>query len=75
MVKLAGIEKMLTEYEGNRMTGMNVAEMSELIFEYTYGYPFLVSYICKLLNEKMSMGKRRASRSSKNIGQRAQYIV
>ena len=48
----AGIEKMLAEYEEDRETGMNVAEMSELIFDYTSGYPFLVSYLCKLLDEK-----------------------
>ncbi len=48
----AGIENMLTEYEQDRETGMNIAEMSELIFDYTSGYPFLVSYICKLLDEK-----------------------
>lgn len=48
----ADIEKMLEEYEEERRTGMDIPAMAELISDYTSGYPFLVSCLCKLLDEK-----------------------
>lgn len=47
------IKGMLEEYESEHCTGMNVDEMTGLIFDYTSGYPFLVSRICKLLDERV----------------------
>lgn len=47
------IEGMLFDYEKDKRTGMDVPAMGRLIYEYTSGYPFLVSYICKLLDEKI----------------------
>ena len=32
-------------------TGMNISKMSELLYAYTAGYPFLVSRICQLMDE------------------------
>lgn len=48
------IEGMLKEYEDDYRTGMNIEEMSSLIYDYTSGYPFLVSRLCKLLDECVS---------------------
>lgn len=47
-----GIAGMLDDYERDYKTGMNVKELASLIYEYTSGYPFLVSRICKLIDEK-----------------------
>ena len=47
------IEEMLQEYELDNQTGMNVKEMANLIYEYTSGYPFLVSRICKMIDEEL----------------------
>ncbi|MDE7312079.1 MAG: AAA-like domain-containing protein [Eubacterium sp.] len=49
------IEGMLKEYEKDCHTGMNVQEMSASIYDYTAGYPYLVSRICKLIDEKVAM--------------------
>lgn len=49
-----GIMGMLTEYESDHNTGMNIVEMACLLHEYTSGYPFLVSRLCKILDEKIS---------------------
>lgn len=49
-----GIAGMLQEYENDYHTGMNIDEMSALIYSYTSGYPFLVSRICKLIDEKIT---------------------
>ena len=46
-----GIVGMLKEYEADYHTGMNAREMAGLIYNYTSGYPFLVSRLCKLMDE------------------------
>ena len=42
---------MLSAYEDDQHTGMDIAQISQLIYDYTAGYPFLVSRICKLIDE------------------------
>ena len=44
---------MLQEYEIDHRTGMNISKMSELLYAYTAGYPFLVSRICQLMDERV----------------------
>lgn len=48
------IAGMLSEYEGDHQTGMDVCQMARQICDYTSGYPFLVSRLCKLLDERIS---------------------
>ena len=48
-----GIAGMLADYEEDHHTGMNIQEIAGLIYDYTSGYPFLVSRICKLMDEKV----------------------
>jgi hypothetical protein len=47
-----GIAQMLQEYENDHNTGMNIPEISQLIFDYSSGYPFFVSKICQLIDEE-----------------------
>lgn len=49
----AEIAGMLDEYEEDHETGMNVAEIAELIYDYTAGYPFLVSKLCRIMDEEV----------------------
>ena len=44
------IAGMLRDYEFERAAGMDVPQVSEAIYEYTGGYPFLVSKICLMLD-------------------------
>lgn len=46
------IESMLREYEADMHTGMNTLQMARMLHEYTDGYPFLVSCLCKIMDEK-----------------------
>jgi len=48
------IESMLKEYEADHHTGMNIPEIAEDIYQYTSGYPVLVSLICKCIDEKIA---------------------
>ena len=49
-----GIKGMLDEYENDHHIGMDTADIAKSIRDYTNGYPFLVSRICQLLDEKIS---------------------
>ena len=48
------IAGMLEEYEENHGIGMDVEQVAQLIYDYTSGYPYLVSCICKVIDEKLS---------------------
>lgn len=47
------IEGMLREYESDYHTGMDIHEISVLLYDYTSGYPFLVSRLCQIIDEKI----------------------
>ena len=49
----AEIETMLSDYEEDHATGMNIPKMAQEIYNYTGGYPFLVSDICKIIDEDL----------------------
>ena len=45
------IKQMLSEYENDQHTGMNLNQLATLLYDYTSGYPFLVSKLCKYMDE------------------------
>lgn len=47
-----GIRGMLDEYEADHHTGMATGEVAAAIRKYTNGYPYFVSRICQLIDEK-----------------------
>ena len=49
----AEIATMLKEYETDYNTGMDIAAISEEIYRFTSGYPFLTSRICQCLDEEL----------------------
>ena len=48
------ISTMLVAYEEEHSTGMDITAVSEEIFRFTNGYPFLVSRICQFINSSGS---------------------
>ncbi|MCD7954184.1 MAG: AAA-like domain-containing protein [Lachnospiraceae bacterium] len=58
-----GIAGMLSEYEKDYHTGMDTDSMSRMIYAYSSGYPFLVSRLCKLLDEQVAGTEEYPSRS------------
>lgn len=48
------IASMLAMYEEDHHTGMDISAISHLLYEYTSGYPYLVSKICQLLDERIA---------------------
>lgn len=49
----AQIASMLAEYEEDCRTGMDVEAVAKVIYQYTSGYPYLVSAVCKVLDEEL----------------------
>lgn len=60
----AGIAGMLCEYEEDYHTNMDIDEMAALLYDYTSGYPFLVSRLCKLIDEEISERDEFRTRSA-----------
>lgn len=44
------IATMLQDYENDHQTGMDIVAISEEIYKYTNGYPYLVSWLCKWMD-------------------------
>lgn len=47
------IAGMLKDYENDYRTGMEIEKIADDIYGYTSGYPYLVSAICKLIDERL----------------------
>lgn len=48
------IAGMIGEYESDHHTGMDIEEVAGLLYDCTSGYPFLVSRLCKIMDEKLT---------------------
>lgn len=48
------IAGMLKTYENDYKTGMNIDEISNLLYDYTSGYPYLISRLCKFMDERIA---------------------
>ena len=60
----AEISSMLREYESDYHTGMDIQMLAGMIYDHTGGYPYLVSRICKLVDENISESKDFHGRSA-----------
>lgn len=58
------IESMLADYENERHMGMDIHEAAGFIYEYTSGYPYLVSRICQLIDERIAGTKGSHEKAS-----------
>ncbi len=59
-----GIKGMLYDYEKDCHTGMDIEKLSRQIYSYTSGYPFLVSRLCKIIDEQVAGTREFPDKSS-----------
>ena len=52
---VSDIAGMLESYEADWHTGMDIREISQMIYDYTSGYPYLVSRLCMFMDEGVGM--------------------
>lgn len=73
------IEDMLGEYEADHHTGMDAAVIAEEIYQYTSGYPYLVSAVCKMMDEKLPCQQDDAGRrcvwTREGVGEAVKVIM
>jgi hypothetical protein len=55
----AEIISMLKQYQDERHISMDIPIFAEKLFYFTSGYPFLVSYLCKIIDEEILPGKQK----------------
>ncbi len=48
------IKGMLEEYESDYRTGMDVWQMASMLYDYTGGYPYLISRLCRFMDERIT---------------------
>ena len=53
-----GIRGMLDSYEADHRLGMDTYALAGQIYEYTSGYPFLVSRICQIIDKKLCVDEK-----------------
>jgi hypothetical protein len=53
------IEPMLEQYAEERKVKIDIPFFKEYLFYFTSGYPFLVSYLCKIIDEEILPGKKK----------------
>lgn len=61
------IAGMLSDYETDHNTGMDIHQISRLIYDYTSGYPVLVSTLCKYMDEDFEFTKAGFTEAVKKI--------
>ena len=73
------IRNMLEEYEADNKTEMDEEAVAEEIYQYTSGYPYLVSAICKILDEKLpeceNFADKRSIWSREGIAEAVRIIL
>ncbi|MEA3452425.1 MAG: hypothetical protein U9Q83_11065 [Bacteroidota bacterium] len=68
------IEPMLADYANERNIKIDISAISEKIFYYTSGNPFLVSKFCQLIDEKF-IGKEKRDWTLDDVEQAYLYLV
>ena len=60
----ADIMGMLSEYEKDYQWGIDLDTVAELIYDFTSGYPYLVSRICKIIDERLIQNEKWNAQSA-----------
>ncbi len=69
------ITPMLEEYAEERNIKMDVSFFAENLFYFTSGYPFLVSYLCKIIDEKILPRKKKKNWKPEDLVDAVQIAV
>ena len=72
-----GIKGMLEEYDSDHKIGMDTALMAGLIRDYTAGYPFLVSRLCQLMDNSVSLllGSKEAAWTRQGLDEAVKMLL
>ena len=71
----AEIKPMLDEYAADNAVTMDTQHIAERLFYYTSGYPFLVSKLCKMLDEEVLPQKTERSWTEADLEKAVKILV
>ena len=69
------IKPMLDDYVAERGVKMDTEWIAERLFYYTSGYPFLVSKLCKMMDEEVLPAKETAEWTTEDLDKTVQALV
>ncbi|MCP4131329.1 MAG: AAA family ATPase [bacterium] len=69
------IATMLEDYSQTTNISMNIPQISELLYYHTSGYPFLVSRLCKLIDEKIMKKTEKPEWKTEYIDEAVKLIL
>lgn len=69
------ISTMLKDYSGDRSISMDIPKISDSLHYYTSGYPFLVSKLCKIIDEEIIVRGDRKAWTPEDIVEAVQLIL
>lgn len=69
------IQPMLEEYAQDRGVMVDAQAVAERLFYYTSGYPFLVSKLCKIFDEKLLPKKTQSTWTTSDVDEAASQLV
>ena len=74
-LQVAEIQPMLDEYCADKKVKMDTLWMSKMLFYYTSGYPFLVSKLCKIIDEDILPEKETKEWTMEDLEEAVQQLV
>ena len=69
------IKPMLDDYVGDKGVKMDTQRMAERLFYYTSGYPFLVSKLCKMLDEEILPTKETKEWTEQDLETAVRHLI
>ena len=71
----AQIREMLESYENDHKTGMDIEDMAQEIYAYTSGYPYLVSRLCQLLDNRIASSSDKGAWTRNDLLEAVRNLV
>ena len=69
------IRPMLEEYCADKGVKMDVFQVADTLFYYTSGYPFLVSKLCKIIDEDILPEKETKEWTDEDMSEAVQQLL
>ena len=69
------IETMLKDYSQDKGIEIDTGVISEKLYYYTSGYPFLVSRICKIIDEKLLIVRKQPVWEDEDVDEAVQIVL
>ncbi len=74
-LQITEIIPMLTDFGADRKIQINTLEVARELFHFTAGYPFLVSALCKIIDEELLVQEAQKEVTKKEVATAAKMLI